>query len=75
MDARAQNDIRYSMRYLNDHNMNSCGWHELEVEKAENTFGVQVDSVYLAKSFPRSVERTQMPSLRVLGFSTGLLQS
>lgn len=70
MEKCLENDIRYSMRYLIDHNMNSCGWHELEVEKAENTFGVQVDSVYLAKSFPRSVERTQMPSLRGLGFST-----
>jgi len=65
-----EDDIRYSMRYLIDNGMSPCGWHEIEVEQTKNTLGVQVDELYNAKSFPRSVEKTELPQLRVLGFST-----
>lgn len=64
-----EDDIRYSMRYLIDNNVNPCGWHEVEVEETENVLGVQVDKLYLAKAFPKSVEKTEVPKLRVLGFS------
>ncbi len=64
-----EDDIRYSMRYIIDNDMLLCGWHEAEVEPTENQQGVQVDNVYLAKSFPRSIEKTEVPQLRILGFS------
>lgn len=65
-----EHDIRYSMRYLIDNEAYPCSWHEMEVEEAENMFGVCVDKVYVAKSFPKClVERTDVPQLRILGFS------
>jgi len=64
-----EDDIRYSMRYLIDNDVTPCSWHEAEVEETENEFGVQVDGVYLAKSFPQSVRKTEVPQLRILGFS------
>ncbi|NIR86207.1 hypothetical protein GWO13_01015, partial [Candidatus Bathyarchaeota archaeon] len=70
VEKTLENDIRYSMRYLIDNNMTPCGWHSVEAEEVENKLGVQVDKLYLAKSFPRSIEKTEMPQLRILGFST-----
>lgn len=64
-----EEDIRYSMRYLIDNDVTPCDWHEMEVEETENKLGVQVDEVYLAKSFPQNVKRTEVPQLRILGFS------
>ena len=65
-----EDDIRYSMRYLIDNGVSPCGWHEMDVEQTKNTFGVQVDQLYLAKTFPKSIERAEVPELRILGFST-----
>jgi len=65
-----EDDIRYSMRYLIDNSVSPCGWHEIEVEQTKNTLGVQTDKLYTAKSFPKSIEKTELPQLRVLGFST-----
>jgi len=65
-----EDDIRYSMRYLIDNNVSPCGWHEIEVEETKNTLGVQVDKIYIAKSPPKSIEKVEIPQLRVLGFST-----
>jgi len=65
-----EDDIRYSMRYLIDNGISTCGWHEIEVEQTRNMIEAQVDKVYTAKSFPRSVEKAEVPQLRVLGFST-----
>jgi len=64
-----EDDIRYSMRYLIDNDMTPCGWHVAEVEETENKFGVRVHKTYLAKSLPKSIEKTEVPELRVLGFS------
>ena len=66
-----EDDIRYSMRYLIDNNVAPCEWHEMEVEEMKNNLGVQVDKLYLAKSFPQKVvEKTEVPQLKILGFST-----
>jgi len=65
-----EDDIRYSMRYLIDNFVSPCGWHEIEVEEAKNTLGVQVDKLYTAKSAPKNIEKVEMPRLKVLGFST-----
>jgi len=65
-----EDDIRCSMRYLIDNNVAPCGWHEIEVTEETNTSGVQVDKIYKAKSLPKSIEKTEAPQLRILGFST-----
>ena len=65
-----EDDIRCSMRYLIDNNVVPCGWHEIEVSEKANTLGVQVDKVYTAKSLPKLLEKTEVPQLRILGFST-----
>jgi len=65
-----EDDVRYSMRYLIDNNAAPCGWHEVEAEEVENKLGVQVDKLYLSKSFPKSIKKTEVPQLRILGFST-----
>jgi DNA polymerase I len=65
-----EDDIRYSMRYLIDNNVVPCGWHEIEAAEEVNTSGVQVDNVYAAKSYPKLLEKTEVPQLKILGFST-----
>jgi DNA polymerase I len=65
-----EDDIRYSMRYLIDNNVVPCGWHEIEVAEETNTASVQIDKVYTAKSFPKLLEKAEVPQLKILGFST-----
>jgi len=65
-----EDDIRYSMRYLIDNHVSPCSWHEIEAEEIKNNLGVQVDKLYVAKSPPKSIEKAEIPKLRVLGFST-----
>ncbi|MGQ9506714.1 MAG: DNA-directed DNA polymerase [Candidatus Bathycorpusculaceae bacterium] len=65
-----EDDIRYSMRYLIDNDVAPCGWHEIEVAEEKSTLTVQVDKVYAAKLSPIPVEKTEVPPLRILGFST-----
>ena len=65
-----EDDIRVAMRYLIDNDVVPCGWHEIEATEEANKLGVRVDKVYLAKSFPKPVEKVEAPPLRVLGFST-----
>jgi len=65
-----EDDIRYSMRYLIDNNVVPCGWHEVEVTEEKNTLGVQADKIYTAKSFPKLLEKAEVPRLKILGFST-----
>lgn len=65
-----EDDIRYSMRYLIDDNTVPCGWHEIEVTEETNTRKVQVSKVYRAQSFPKLLESTEVPKMKVLGFST-----
>jgi DNA polymerase I len=65
-----EDDIRYSMRYLIDNNVVPCGWHEVEVTEETDTRKLQVSKVYHAQSFPKLLEGTEVPRLKVLGFST-----
>ncbi|MEM3628570.1 MAG: DNA polymerase domain-containing protein [Candidatus Bathyarchaeia archaeon] len=64
-----EDDIRYSMRYLIDNGVVPCGWHEVEVNEDVEKRNVKVDRVYVAKSPPRFVEKTDIPNFRILGFS------
>jgi len=65
-----EDDVRYSMRYLIDNALSPCSWHEIDVEEAKNTVSVQVDKLYIAKSAAKSIEKVDIPKLRILGFST-----
>ncbi len=64
-----EDDVRYSMRYLIDNDIVPCGWHEVEVAEEAKDLGVRVDRVYVAKSSPKFLERTDVPNLKILGFS------
>jgi len=64
-----EDDIRVAMRYLIDNDVVPCGWHEIEATEEANKPGVRTDKVYLAKSFPKPLEKVEAPPLRVLGFS------
>ncbi|MEM2110679.1 MAG: DNA polymerase domain-containing protein [Candidatus Bathyarchaeia archaeon] len=64
-----EDDIRYSMRYFIDNNVTPCSWYEIEAEEKENNLGVQADQLFIAKSLPQSIEREDIPPLRVLAFS------
>jgi DNA polymerase I len=65
-----EDDIRYSMRYLIDNNVVPCGWHEIEANAEKSTINFQVDKVYAAKSYPKLIEKAELPQLKILGFST-----
>jgi DNA polymerase I len=65
-----EDDVRVAMRYLIDNDVVPCGWNEIEAVEEANKLGVRIDKVYSAKSFPKPVEKAEVPPLRVLGFST-----
>ena len=65
-----EDDIRYSMRYLIDNNVVPCGWHETQVTEEINNRNIKVDKVYTAVSPPKLLEKTEVPPLRILVFST-----
>jgi len=62
-----ETDIRCSMRYLIDHDLTPCAWHEVNV-KEDETRGIQVDRLYYALSPPKRVLKDEIPRLRVLSF-------
>ena len=64
-----EDDIRASMRYLIDNNVVPCAWHDADMIEEENTEGVRVAKVYAAKTPPKQLDKVNVPSLRVLGFS------
>ncbi|MCW4045696.1 MAG: DNA polymerase II [Candidatus Bathyarchaeota archaeon] len=64
-----EDDIRLSMQYLISNNVAPCGWHEIEATEKANTIGVRADKVYSATSFPKLLDRTDVPPLRTLSFS------
>lgn len=70
VDKCLEDDIRFSMRYLIDNDVSPCEWHEMEVEESDETINVQADRIYLARSFPKRIEKSELPELRILGLST-----
>ncbi|MCW4047968.1 MAG: DNA polymerase II [Candidatus Bathyarchaeota archaeon] len=63
-----EDDIRLSMRYLIDNNVVPCAWHEVDADEEESTQRVRADKVYAAKSPPKLLEKSDVPSLRTLSF-------
>ena len=64
-----EDDIRFSMRYLIDKEVNPCSWMEFEVEEIKNK-NFKADQIYLAKSNPKKLDRFDLPKLRILSFDT-----
>jgi DNA polymerase I len=64
-----EDDIRAAMRYLIDNNLAPCNWYEVEATEEENTEGVRVAKVYAANSPPNQLDKVDVPTLRILGFS------
>ena len=64
-----EEDVRASMRYLIDNNLEPCTWQEVDATEEENIEGVRVAKVYAANSPPKQLDDLVIPALRVLGFS------
>jgi DNA polymerase, archaea type len=65
-----EDDIRAAMRYIIDHEVVPCSWHEVEASETENTHAVRAAKVYLINSPPRPLETSPVaPPLRLLAFS------
>jgi DNA polymerase I len=65
-----EDDIRHAMRYLIDNDIVPCGWHEVEATETERIPNIKADKFYLAKTTAKRIEKTEVPRLRILGFST-----
>ncbi len=68
--SAAEDDLRYSSQYMLDNGISPCGWQEIEVEEIKKLPNITVDKVYLAKTASKILDRTELPKLRILGFST-----
>ncbi|MGA9387310.1 MAG: 3'-5' exonuclease, partial [Candidatus Bathyarchaeia archaeon] len=65
-----EDDVRFSMRYLIDNNVVPCGWHEVEVTEEMPKMDVHVDNIYEARSKPKLLGKSDVPQLRIMGFTT-----
>lgn len=64
-----EDDLRYSQLYLVENGVSPCGWHAIEVEKLKGVPDARVDAVYLVKTPPKALDKTDGPDLRILAFS------
>ena len=64
-----EEDVRASMRYLIDNNLEPCTWQEVDATEEENTEGVRAAKIYAANSPPKQLADLEVPALRILGFS------
>jgi DNA polymerase I len=63
-----EDDIRAGMRYLLDNKVVPCTWHEAEVQEEQNLHNARVNTVYVAQSTPKQLNRLDTPTLRILAF-------
>ncbi len=61
-------DIRFSLRYLIDHDLKPCGWHRAEVEKKPRKPIYRVDEEYEVVGEISSIEDAAQPELRITAF-------
>ncbi len=61
-------DVRFSMRYIIDHDLRPCGWHEVEVEREVNDKRYRVKRVFYIKSPPRPIYEDKKPKLKTVAF-------
>jgi len=69
IDKILEDDIRFTSMYLIERDLRPCSWYEAEVKKLEKEPGVKADAVYLAESPFKTVEKSEIPKLRILCFS------
>ncbi len=65
-----EDDIRHAMRYLIDNKAAPCAWHDVEAVEIDPVPNIKVDKFYLVRGPLKVVEKTEVPKLRILGFST-----
>jgi len=61
-------DVRFYMRYIIDHQLRPCGWHEVKVRPLPKNKNWHVDAVYEALEPPKPIEYDKLPRLRILAF-------
>lgn len=61
-------DIRFTMRYMIDHNVRPSGWNIAEVVEVEKTPGYIADREFMVKGGIHPLEEGTPPNLRVLAF-------
>ncbi|MEM2098439.1 MAG: DNA polymerase domain-containing protein [Candidatus Bathyarchaeia archaeon] len=64
-----EDDFRVSMQYLICNNVVPCRWHEINAVEDRSRHDIRANKVYLATSAPKLLERKDIPSFRILGFS------
>ena len=64
-----EDDLRPSYRYLLDHDLQPCGWHQVDIDKQVLRSELKVDAVYELKCPPARMEKHSSPSLRILTFT------
>ncbi|MEM3574717.1 MAG: DNA-directed DNA polymerase [Candidatus Bathyarchaeia archaeon] len=69
VEAVLEDDIRFSMKYMIDGDVQPCSWHEVEAREGPIESGVQIDRAYEAVSSPRAESQGERPSLGSLAFS------
>ena len=69
VEACLEDDIRFSMRYLIDNDVNPCSWLEMDADEAVNPSALKIDKIYNARSPPNKKERFDLPELRILSFT------
>lgn len=62
-------DIRFSMRYLIDHDLHPCGWHRAVVKRLEKNPRYRVDAEYMITGEIKYIGADEQPSdLRIVAF-------
>ncbi len=61
-------DIRFSMRYLIDHDLKPCGWHIAVVREVPKKPIYRVDTEYEVVGDIKNIEDTSQPNLRITAF-------
>ncbi len=61
-------DIRFSMRYLIDHDLKPCGWHVAEVKELPRKPIYRVDAEYEVIGDIKPLDDNRQPDLRITAF-------
>ncbi|ADI32668.1 DNA-directed DNA polymerase [Staphylothermus hellenicus] len=61
-------DIRFSIRYIIDHDLRPCGWHVAEVVEIPKKPIYRVDAEYEIVGEIKPLEQTLQPDLRIMAF-------
>jgi DNA polymerase I len=65
-----EDDLRPSYRYLLENELEPCSWLQAELGGEASKQGLTVDGIYELKTAPCKIRKHDVPSLRMLSFST-----